>query len=128
MFWPHKCTMDESKNESRHTRAKCEPKIYSFPETQSSPKKNGGRQKCLEISLLVNFIKLQQVWLIATCDLQTCHTLLKQFAICTSCRKPCKHILISACCNKLLQNVKRLVTTCTFLVVYCSWITILLFP
>ena len=32
-----------------------------------------------------------------------------------SCRKPCERILISACCNKLLQDVNRLVRTCAFL-------------
>ena len=33
----------------------------------------------------------------------------------TCCCKSCERILISACCNKLLQVVNRLVTTCTFL-------------
>ena len=38
--------------------------------------------------------------------------------VATSCRKPSERILISACCNKLLQDVNRLVTTCAFLAVY----------
>ena len=30
---------------------------------------------------------------------------------------PCKRILISACCNRLLQDVNRLVVTCVFVTV-----------
>ena len=79
--------------------------------------------------------------LVATCHLQTCYNLLKQLAksplitsfdnqlatsllttcnrlVVTSCRKPCEHILISVCCNKLLQDVNRLVATCVFFAVY----------
>ena len=80
--------------------------------------------------------------LVTTCHFQTCYNLLKHVAtsllinlqqvclqlatsllttynrlVVTSCRKPCERILISACCNKLLQDVNRLVTTCPFLAV-----------
>ena len=79
---------------------------------------------------IVNFVKCNKsvmIRLVATCRR------LVTFAICnkpvenlqvatdlssTSCRKPCERILISACCNKLLQDVNRLVTTCAFLAVY----------
>ena len=33
----------------------------------------------------------------------------------TSCRKLCERILISTCCNNLLQHVGRLVANCAFL-------------
>ena len=80
---------------------------------------------------LVNFIKLQQIRLVAACHLQlTCYNLLKQLASSlrftgfhnrpatsllitptdvssTRYREPCKRILISACRNKLLQVVNR---------------------
>ena len=38
--------------------------------------------------------------------------------VATSYRKPSERILISVCCNKLLQDVNRLVTTFAFLAVY----------
>ena len=83
---------------------------------------------------------LRRLRLVATCHLQTCFNLLKQLAtgllmtsynnqlatsllttcnrlVITSFRKPCERLLISACCNKLLQDVNRLVTTCAFLAV-----------
>ena len=82
--------------------------------------------------------KSVKIRLVANCHLQTCK--LKQVAInlqqfcwnnqlatnllstcnwlvVTSCRKPSKRILISACCNKLLQDVNRLVTTYALLAV-----------
>ena len=43
---------------------------------------------------------------LATSLLTTCNRL-----VVISCHKPCKRILISSCCNKLLQDVNRLVTT-----------------
>ena len=38
----------------------------------------------------------------------------------TSCGKSCDRILTSACCNKLLQDVNRLVTTCAYFAVYAA--------
>ena len=62
----------------------------------------------------VEIINLQQVcWQFATSLLTTYN----RFVV-TSCRKPCELILISTCCNKLLQDVNRLVATCAFLVVW----------
>ena len=46
---------------------------------------------------------------------QTC----RQQAVAT--RKPCDLILKSGCCNKLLQDVKRLVESCAFLAVYFNF-------
>ena len=82
--------------------------------------------------------KSVKIRFVAICHLQTCYNLLNQFAnsllmtsynnqlvtsLVTTCnrpavtsrRKPCERILISACCNKLLQDVNRLVTTFSFL-------------
>ena len=59
--------------------------------------------------------KLQQAcWTnqLATNLLTTCNRL-----VVASCRKPCERILISTCCNKMLQDVNRLVSTCAFLAV-----------
>ena len=47
-----------------------------------------------------------------TCCLQTCNNSVDNLQ--QSCRKPCERILISARCNKLLQDVNRIVTTCAF--------------
>ena len=65
---------------------------------------------------------LQQAcwWQVILMNLQqVCWQLAKDLSS-TSCRKPCERILISACCNKLLQNVSRLVVTCVFMAVKCS--------
>ena len=95
-------------------------------------------QTCCKLSILPDLLQLvnmlQQAFQFhqAICYLQTSYNLLKQLAasllitsldnqlgtsllttcnrlVITSCRKPCEHILISACCNKLLQDVNRLV-------------------
>ena len=50
---------------------------------------------------------------LATSLLTTCNRLVVR-----SGRKPCERILITACCNKLLQDVNRLVATCAFLAMY----------
>lgn len=64
--------------------------------------------KFAESTFRKSFDKLQQTclfWQLAT-DLSS-----------TNCWKPCEWILISACCDKLLQGVNRLLGTCVFWIV-----------
>ena len=89
---------------------------------------------------LVNFIKLQQVCrnqlVETTCTKPVDITFGQSTCIksvdnlqdltSTNCRKPCERILMSACCNKLLQDVNGLFATCAFLAVdsLSSFVTI----
>ena len=74
-------------------------------------------------------------WLVATCQqvqqvcqfhqaatslLTTCNKPIDNLKQ-TCCHKPCEHILISACCNKLLQDVNRLLTTWAFFGCVIQW-------
>ena len=97
-------------------------------------------QVATSLSISSSCDKPVKVSLVAIYHLQICYNLLKQLAasllvtsldnqlaasllttcnrlIVTSCHKPCERILISTCCNKLLQDVSRLVTTWPFLAV-----------
>ena len=103
------------------------------------------QQVATSLSISSSCIKSVKIRLVATCHLQTCYNLLKHVAtsmlinlqqvclqlatsllttynrlVVTSCCKPCERIPISACCKKLLQDVNRLVTTCTFLAVLAA--------
>ena len=98
------------------------PPLNPPPRSKSIPatKIFSGPPKKTNCNKLVNFIKLRQVCQDkASCNLSFADLL--QLVV-TSCCKPCKHILISACCNKLLQDVNRLVTACAFLAVHVDFI------
>ena len=94
------------------------------------------QQIATSLSISSSCNKSVKIRLVENCHLQTCYNLLNKLQACwnnqlaTSLFTTCKRLVINklspamqthpsitTCCNKLLQDVNRLVTTCTFLVV-----------
>ena len=85
------------------------PLSKSIPGNQDSFRPSKETTNVNKLQQACNFIKLQHVCQDqASCNLSFADLL--QLVV-TSCCKPWEHILISACCNKLLQDVNRLVTS-----------------